>query len=424
MPTTLIILPEAVKKESYVEEHVKGIRHYFGEESQIFYYNYSNAPDLKKKLIEIFYEYIIICFPSLGNIFDKLQMVKSLSIKSKVIIYCPDMDYIRMVDDVARDNDKNDLILWYSSGRSIQLNIYRQADLIIASSENDRNLLKTALNSQPVIDLSELKNTGIPDLPKNRKRVSIIVLTFNQYKLTKQFIESLKKHTPEEYELIFVDNGSKDKTKEYLDEFRANNTNVKLIFNNSNLGFAKANNQGIRVATGEYVILLNNDVILTDNWLERMIACAQSSPQIGVVGPSTNNATGQQVINYKIGLNESEIQKFAYLHAMKEAGNWFEVHRVIGFCMLIKKEVIDKIGMLDERFGPGGFEDYDFCLRVKQAGYKIMVASDIYIYHIGGKGYSDNNLDYDKLRQKNVSIFIEKWVKKTLENMEKIPENP
>jgi GT2 family glycosyltransferase len=106
---------------------------------------------------------------------------------------------------------------------------------------------------------------------------------------------------------------------------------------------------------------------------------------------------------------------------MKNAGKWIEIHRIIGFCMLIKKKVIDQVGMFDERFGPGGYEDYDLCLRVKQAGYKIIIAHDVFVYHFGGKGYSDNNLDYEKLRENNLSIFIDKWCEKVLKIMDTNP---
>jgi GT2 family glycosyltransferase len=121
-------------------------------------------------------------------------------------------------------------------------------------------------------------------------------------------------------------------------------------------------------------------------------------------------------------VNFEDIKRFAWMQLLKNAGFWFDTHRIIGFCMLVKREVIDAIGVLDERFGPGGYEDYDYCLRVKQAGYKIMVASDVFIYHIGGQGYKKNNLDYDVLRSQNIQIFIDKWCKKALEILERLPD--
>jgi GT2 family glycosyltransferase len=224
-----------------------------------------------------------------------------------------------------------------------------------------------------------------------------------------------------DFELIFVDNGSKDGTLKYLKNLQLTNNNLQIITNDTNLGFAKANNQGIKVSSGEYILLLNNDVILTPKWLEKMLRCIESDESIGVVGPLTNHAVGQQVVNYPFSKKDVDINKFAVLMEMKYGGVYEQTHRIIGFCMLIKREVIEKVGLLDERFGPGGFEDYDYCLRVNQHGYKIMIAKDVFVYHLGGRGYSKNDLDYNSLRKQNFEIFVDKWCKKALEILEHMP---
>ncbi len=131
-----------------------------------------------------------------------------------------------------------------------------------------------------------------------RKLISIIVLTFNQLETTKQCVDSLIKYTQNPYELIFVDNGSTDGTKKWIEEFGRLHTdfNCRTIFNKKNLGFAKANNQGIRIAKSDHIVLLNNDTILTEGWLSGLINCAESDPQIGLVGPMTNEAAGVQKV--------------------------------------------------------------------------------------------------------------------------------
>lgn len=252
-------------------------------------------------------------------------------------------------------------------------------------------------------------------------KVSIIMLTFNQLTDTKKTLESLFNTTKCDYELIFVDNGSKDGTIKFLEKLKEEKGNIKIIKNDINLGFAKANNQGIKIAKGEYVLLLNNDVILSRNWLEKLVICMESDKNIGVVGPLTNHAVGQQVINYTFSKKNNDVLKFAEIINMKYSGVYEHTHRIIGFCMLIKREVIDQVGLLDERFGPGGFEDYDYCLRVNQHGYKIMIAKDVFVYHFGGRGYSKNDLDYNNLRKQNFQIFVDKWVKKALEVLEFMP---
>jgi GT2 family glycosyltransferase len=251
------------------------------------------------------------------------------------------------------------------------------------------------------------------------------MLTYNQLDDTKLCVESLFKHTADvNYELIFVDNGStKDDTIAYLDNLKKEHKNIKTIYNKENLGFACANNQGIELAEGDYVLLLNNDVILTDGWLSRMINIAESDSKIGVVAPCTNHASGRQVVTFA-GTEEDDegIQKFAKETLLKKAGNWISVSRIIGFCMLIKREVLFKVGVLDEMFGPGGYEDYDYCMRVKHENYDIVIALDTFIFHIGGKGYSSNNMDYMNLRSKNIELLIDKWTRNMLEIMEKLPD--
>ncbi len=126
--------------------------------------------------------------------------------------------------------------------------------------------------------------------------ISIVILTFNQLKYTKECVESIRKHTPEPHEIIFVDNGSTDGTVKWLKKLVTDNPNYMLIENRKNLGFAKGCNQGIEASSGEYILLSNNDVVVTENWLSGMIECLNSAPDVGIVGPMTNNISGPQKV--------------------------------------------------------------------------------------------------------------------------------
>lgn len=250
---------------------------------------------------------------------------------------------------------------------------------------------------------------------------SIIMLTFNQLPLTKDTLDSLEEHTSLPYELIIVDNGSEDGTVDFLKKYSGKKENVKCIYNPENLAFSKANNQGMRIARGEYILLLNNDVILTDGWLKKLLRCMESSEHTGAVGPCTNIASGPQKVNPGYSSLEG-LSNYAAAFSLKHAGRWVDCHRLNAFCFLIRRSVIEQVGMLDERFGPGGFEDYDYCLRIRQGGFKIMLAGDTYVHHIGGQGYEPNKLNYNDLRYVNKHIFIEKWCKRAFEIMENLPD--
>ena len=419
MPNNLVILPKNTFENQTMVKHIEIFNRVL-DNPTLFYFDYDTTLDLKKLLIENTYKTILIGFLAMDNEFPELQAVRSLALHSVTVLYCPGVSFIKGSHRGGHNNC--DFAQWYDRGKSIQINACRQSDVIVVQSEDDRALIEKHVPAIPTVLVENFNKNNIPGKRKNGRKTSIIILTFNQYAETRQCVESLRKRTQGNYELIFVDNGSLDDTQRYLAQLKQEDPSIQVIANAKNLGFSAGNNQGIACATGDYILLLNNDVILTDDWLERMIACLESDPAIGVVGPVTNNAVGQQLIPVSLEQNDAEIQRYACMQTLNYVGSWFETHRIIGFCFLMRRAVIERAGTLDDSFGPGGYEDYDYCLRIKQAGYKIMVASDVFVYHIGGHGYAKNNLDYDKLRTQNIQIFIDKWCRRGIEILDSMPD--
>ncbi len=237
---------------------------------------------------------------------------------------------------------------------------------------------------------------------------SIVIVTFNQLEYTKKCVESLKRCTLEPHEIIFVDNGSKDGTLQWLRKLVSENSNYRLIENKENLGFAKGCNQGIQFSRGEYIVLLNNDVIVTERWLSGLLDCLKRAPDAGIVGPMTNNISGHQKVevNYK---DENGIEDFAKRFRETYRGRRIPLRRIVGFCMLFRKELIDKIGLLDESFGTGNFEDDDLCLRAELAGFRNYIAGDVFIHHYGSRSFIGNKIDYNSTMGGNRKRFNEKW---------------
>jgi GT2 family glycosyltransferase/glycosyltransferase involved in cell wall biosynthesis len=246
----------------------------------------------------------------------------------------------------------------------------------------------------------------------NKTLTSIVILTYNQLEYTKQCLASIEKYTPEPYELILVDNGSTDGTVEYLKTFTGDllsNTQYKLICNRENLGFAKGCNQGMEQAVGDYILLLNNDVIVTEGWLRKMLSRFEHDSAIGIVGPCSNHVSGAQLdLGAKYSTIE-EMQEYARRFSDQNRGRILEVPRLVGFCLLIKHEVLDRIGLLDESFGSGNFEDDDFCLRTLEAGYKCLIAQEVFIHHFGERSFTGNNIDYWGHYERNLRLFVQKW---------------
>jgi GT2 family glycosyltransferase/glycosyltransferase involved in cell wall biosynthesis/thioredoxin-like negative regulator of GroEL len=238
-------------------------------------------------------------------------------------------------------------------------------------------------------------------------RVSFIIIVFNQVDYTIKCLESIKKFVKISHEIILIDNASDDGT---LDIFTEKINYVRYFRNKENVGFPAAVNQGINEALGDYVLVLNNDTILTESMVERLTEIAESDDKIGIVGPISNEVSGLQKDNNAKYNSIEEMHKYAAEVQQKNKGEILHFPRVAFLCTLIKSEVIDKIGGLDERFSPGNFEDDDFCLRAQLAGYKTVIAKDVFIHHYGSKSFKANGLEeYKKRLEINRQIFIDKW---------------
>lgn len=223
--------------------------------------------------------------------------------------------------------------------------------------------------------------------------VSIIILTYNQLNLTKQCFKKIKENTDLDYEVIVIDNCSIDGTRDYLKAELPNLfLNYKYIINEENKGFATGVNQGISIASGEYICLLNNDTEVTKNWLSKMMLALESYEGAMIVGPvSTGTFPPQYVENY---YDEVNLVK--------------EVNILYGFCILFSRKVIQSIGMLDEQYKVGNFEDHDFHERVIRIGGKLIVDCNTYIYHHCHKSWkSQIHLDYTTVV--NQKRFENKW---------------
>lgn len=233
---------------------------------------------------------------------------------------------------------------------------------------------------------------------------SIIILTYNKLEYTKSCIESIRQYTiPASYELIVVDNHSTDGTVEWLKK----QEDICSIYNATNSGFPKGCNQGIANAKGINILLLNNDVIVTYNWLNNLLKTLYSSDDIGAVGPVTNNCPNSQSIPIPYH-SITEMHSFASQYNSQQEHSE-ERLKLIGFCLLIKKEVVDKIGLLDEIFSPGNYEDDDYSARIREAGYRILLCRDTFIHHFGGASFKEQPEEYTQLLERNRKKFEVKW---------------
>ncbi len=242
-----------------------------------------------------------------------------------------------------------------------------------------------------------------PEPPK----VSIIIPVFNKYDYTEQCVEAINKHTNYNYEILIIDNASTDGTYEKL---LSHHTSVRIIKNDKNLGFPMAINIGFKEALGEYIIVLNNDVLVNKHWLDELLNVAESDEQIGIVGPVSNKVSGVQLDKNADYNNLSDMEVYAEKVYNLNKGKTFDFPRVAFLCTLIKRNVIEKIGGLEEFFTPGNYEDDDFCLRAQIAGYKTKIALSVFVHHFGSVSFQSlENNPYEILLEKNKNKFISKW---------------
>ncbi|MGZ3695683.1 MAG: glycosyltransferase, partial [Bdellovibrionota bacterium] len=247
--------------------------------------------------------------------------------------------------------------------------------------------------------------------------ITVLLVTYNQWAVTELCLRSLayaqKQYPGVKAEFLLVDNASQDGTP----DFAAKIPNLRVIKNKKNLGFAAGNNVGIRAAKGRDVVLLNNDTVVAPNWLELLSYHAHSIPDLGILGPSTNTETAQQIAGARYNSVE---EFFAYNEqlASQNGGMWDVITKVSGLCFYLPRHTIERVGLLDEGFGIGYFEDDDYCMRVSDAGLKLVCAKDVYVHHFGNMSFEGNSMNRIKILEKGMTNFIFKYGKRAMAYLE------
>ncbi len=252
---------------------------------------------------------------------------------------------------------------------------------------------------------------------KNKKTISVIIPVHNALPDLAICLESLERTARGLYELILVDNGSGPETRRFIAGLKG----AVKIRNKTNLGFSKAVNLGLKAASGEYMTVLNSDVAFFEGGLQGLAACLNADPSVGACGPLTNRTVGAQrvALEPELERNRKSLEPFAMAMGLKFGGESFEVHRLVGFCFMLRRAAFESVGLLDERFGTGCFEDFDYCLRLRQAGWKLKVAKDVFVWHRNHASFSGHD-HFHSWAVKNREVFIDKWCRKSLEFLDEL----
>ncbi len=231
---------------------------------------------------------------------------------------------------------------------------------------------------------------------------SFVILSFHNLECTKECIESIRTTCNKgSYEIVVVDNGSEAEVVEWLE----NQTDIKLILNKENKGFPVGCNQGIEAATqGNDIFLLNNDAVMMPNALYCMRMALYGEENVGAVGPMGSNVGNGQQID---GLEKKEdCYSFSLHNNIPFADGYESCTWLVGFALLIRHDVRERVGFFDERFTPGCYEDNDYCYRILELGYKNILCHNCLIYHYGSKGF-----EHERKRKNESNLLLENYRK-------------
>ena len=224
--------------------------------------------------------------------------------------------------------------------------------------------------------------------------VDIVIPVLNQLHYTKQCLEGLYANTASSINIIVINNGSTDGSQEYL----AASASLTVIDNAINLGCAAAWNQGVKAGRSPWIVLLNNDVLLPEGWLEGLLAFAETG-NMDIVSPGMHG-----------GPCDYDFESYAagYMKKMARASRRGEAH---GVCFLVKRKVFETIGYFDENFRIGQYEDADFFRRARMAGFALGVTGASYIHHFGSVTQKDlqENKATRPYEAENREYYRKKW---------------
>lgn len=232
-----------------------------------------------------------------------------------------------------------------------------------------------------------------------KKDCDIIICIHNSPRHLRWCLESIYRCTKQDiFNLILVDDYSDGVTKELIEEYRSKYQNIQVIENQTNLGYVKSANEGIRHSVSDNIVLINSDIVVTEKWLDKFLEALKRDPKIGLISPLTNNGANLTIkmppgfdyvqLNYFIEKNSKKI----YPDAMT----------IVGHCLLITRTVLNKIGLFDEIYSPAYTEETDYHFKTINNGFRAVIADDTYVYHKGEGSIANRN----ELFQQHLKIFL------------------
>ncbi|HEX7668742.1 MAG TPA: glycosyltransferase family 2 protein [Polyangiaceae bacterium] len=252
---------------------------------------------------------------------------------------------------------------------------------------------------------------GMVDVPGTAfPTLTIIVVTYKNRALCETSLAAVRRNAVwPGLEILVVDNGSSDGSAEMLKNLAREDSRVGVISNTENLGFARAANQGLRQAHGEFAVLLNDDTVVAPGWMSRLVRHLESDPRLGLVCPVTNEIGGDARVSASY-TSLSEMEAFAAARGADHIGELRPTETVALFCAAARRATFVSVGFLDERYEVGMFEDDDLSFALRLRGMDLGVAHDAFVHHVGHASFGRlSDAEYLAIWEANRRRFETKW---------------
>lgn len=245
--------------------------------------------------------------------------------------------------------------------------------------------------------------------------VQIIIPVFNHWATTATCIGSiLKNETEYSYEIIVVDNASTDMTQKFIQKLIDDGHPVKLVTKPRNTGFVGAVNSAFTMIDSKYILLLNNDVLLDKYCIQRLVDTMKKYSKLGILGGAQFDSVRQPLSQLKFFVKGKEatidnhitMRNLTEDESTKDYVICDDIHMA---CAMLSHEAFEQVGNLDNAFSPGNYDQEDYCLRVKEAGYEVAVCPSAKFIHYPSTSVSDNFLYWQSILNRNRKIWWSKW---------------
>jgi GT2 family glycosyltransferase/glycosyltransferase involved in cell wall biosynthesis len=233
---------------------------------------------------------------------------------------------------------------------------------------------------------------------------TIVVPVYNALEFARACIESIyRARTSMAFEVIVVDNGSSGDVQEWLAVESARHANFRFLRFEAALGFPRAVNEGARVARHDLLVVLNSDTLVYDDWLD-MLASTLDQDRVALAGPMTNHCGhAPQIDDATEAMDPTQAREHAT--AIHHRAPLNEPQRLVFFCAMVRRSLWLELNGLDEAYSPGNFEDDDFCLRARLAGYRLAVARNVFVFHHSGRTFGENLVEHAETLARGQLLF-------------------